>query len=131
MEVTDADGIRVSPCDAQDLGRGPWTDARNGQQGALRVSRSRCSLDSFGLAGNHAQHVRPPAFHTHGVQAEVRECRQHRCSRLKPEASRPGCGLSMPVDQRAEGLARLDAGHLLLEDRGHQRVQQPPRPREP
>src|SRR5205807_6014929 len=105
---TDTDGIRVSPGHAQDLGRSPWTNARNGPQGALRVSRSPCRLDSFSLARNNAQQVRPAAFHTHGVQAEVREFRQHRCSRLKPEASRPGCGLSMPVDQRAEGLARLD-----------------------
>ena len=131
MEVTDAHGVRCPPGDAQHLRGRPGADAGDGAQYPLRdIGRGR-RLDSRRVPCHDTQEIRAAAFDAHGVEAEVGQLRDGRRSWLKPEARRARCALAVPVDERTKRLPCFHAGHLLLEDRRDERVEQAARAWQP
>ena len=126
--VTNLDGVWIAKgCDG-DPRRGPGTDAgkrfealsRAGQvhrHGLFEPSRAVCSADDdLGSAALDAKTVKGP----------VRRAREHRCRWWNHEAGRSWCGLAERLHKSTIGSVRLDAGHLLREDRRHQSLENGP-----
>ena len=138
VEVADGHGVGVAESALADLGRGPDADARQRPQGRRGVGRRPVDqrLEPAGAAGGGDQGPGPgqvdagpvpvPRRHPRdrpGVGGDVEVGRQH--------LDRAGRPVAVPPHEGPPGGPRLATGHLLLQHRGGQCFQHPPRARHP
>ena len=127
--VAEADRVGVAERPLPHLGAGPDTDPGQRAQPARRPRRRASSRSRASATRAACTMVRERAgsmcirSHSHdGIAGAA--CRPSAAARARApaRARRP---LAVAVDQRAEAGERLLAGHLLLDDRRHQRLHHP------
>jgi hypothetical protein len=120
VEVADHDGVRITEGQERGRCRRPGADPGELLEDAASAGGIPGDepLDALGPAADPQDHLRPPALDTEGVKVRIAQLGDPRGRGREPQ---PGGARRRAPVAPAEGPERLpglETGHLLLEDRG-------------
>src|SRR4029079_4918035 len=133
VEVADADRIRVAERADGDLGRGPRPDPGHRPETAIGIlARHRHDLlEPVRPGGDAAEEIGPAALDADRVELVIRDPRDDRGRGREAQSKGSRCRLAPAADEAAVAAPGLGAGHLLLQDRRHQGLEDRLRSPEP